>query len=265
MYSAIGHLAHLSAAVHHILDHLTSQGAVPPFEPPLPRFEAPDRDLAVIQGWTAERNRALGADGGRKRRKGVKKEEDDEDDERELSEMPQFVADYPAVVPPGVVRPADMHTTQQQRFERISSTTDLSFSSGVPQIPLSEVDIGFSYALPPTNGRADSTLSAGPDTQPSGTGITPDALNSISPVDNTFSVSIVDSGTPSSQIRQGQGYPSQQGIFGLLNGPRSNASPSSAIVAPVPNMSDTLGSADPRPNIVKRGLLPNTEALGLVN
>jgi hypothetical protein len=56
----------------------------------------------------------------------------------------------------------------------------------------------------------------------------------------------------------------QGGIFGLLSGGRPSASPNAITPVPV-NMADSLGSQDPRPNIVKRGLIPNNEALSLVH
>lgn len=91
VYSAINHLSQVSSAVHHILYHLTGQRMIPAFPGEqhspygLERYDAPDRDMAVLQGWGADRNRDLPMEDGKKRiRKGPSK--DDEDEEFETPE-----------------------------------------------------------------------------------------------------------------------------------------------------------------------------------
>lgn len=63
IYTAISHLSDLSSAVHHILFHLTQNSVIPPFigrdRRPLERYEAPDRDMPAMYGWSAEQNQDL--------------------------------------------------------------------------------------------------------------------------------------------------------------------------------------------------------------
>lgn len=238
------------------------QGMVPPLDRPLQRYGLPDRDLSALQGWGAERNRELGSerDGNRKRARRAKKEDDDSDETDQSVPPPQHSAAFQnGIINSEVVRPSDMHVAPS--FERVNTSTSESLGFVPPNgngLPLNDVDMGFSYS----GSGGPGSHPVGPASHPSGTGVTPDGgIASISPVDNTsFSVSLLDGSG-------GQGltsYPNQQGIFGLLNGSRPTPSPNS-VTAPQPHMSDSLGSQDPRPNIVKRGLITNNDALGLVN
>jgi hypothetical protein len=233
------------------------QGAIPPLDRPFERYELPDRDLAVLQGWGAERNRKLGQDGGRKRARKGKKEEDSAEDDDDavgdtISTQNLPFADSSFVqTSSALVQAADMHPTAPG-FERVNTTTSDGITTFVPP-PTAPVDIAFN---------AYSTGGTGPGSHPSAPGVTPDNMGaSISPVDNTnFSVRMLDN----SNTQTVASYHSQQGgIFGLLNESRPAPSPNSVAVIQV-NMSDQLGSQDPRPNIVKRGMIPNNEALGLV-
>ena len=261
MYTALGHLSELSAAVHHLMTHLTVQGVIPPLSRPLSRYEMPDRDLSVLQGWGAERNRKLGQekDSGRKRRRTKKDSESDDDNDDATTEaggVSIAFGDMVAQSRPGadVVRPTDIHMPPPD-FERVnrapSDTSAIPFAA--PSAVINEVDIGFNY---PTAG-------TGPASHPSGTGVTPDNVASISPMDSAnFGVPVLDGGN--SQTALTSYHNAQGGIFGLLNGSRPTPSPNSIAIPPA-NMTDSLGSQDPRPNIVKRGLIPNAEALSLVN
>lgn len=246
----------MSAAVHHILEHLTRQGAVPPMEQPFQRYEVPERELAVLQGWGAERNRELAAVAGRKRNRRKKSEEDMDDSAMSMAPFPgdYKVADVHA---PHSIRPSDVHM-QQQRIERINSSPDaMPFSSGQGPNnygPVAPVEMG--------NFRPSG---------PNGMGPTPTSLPAISPVETThFSASSVDSSQPGPVsgplAPPSNSTSSTHGIFGLLNEPRPTQSPSSQVPPnPATYTSEQLGSADPRPNIIKRGLIGNSEAISLVN
>lgn len=279
LYTAIGHLSQLSAAVHHILHHLTAQGMVPPLEQQLPHYGPPDRDLSILQGWGAERNRALGStDNGRKRMRRKKEDDgdddDDDDDEQGMSNAP-FSADYQAVantngnaaVPAGGMRPTDMHMPPP-RFERVPSSISNSGNRPPPPAPLPQ--------HPPMLGSAQSGSVGLPFQEPNGRSMsagtrpTPEGAMSISPVDSaTFGVTPGQTSQPSSAITTAPAmstpYPAQGGIFSLLNGTKSSASPSSAPVSTQQYDNDQFGSADPRPNIVKRGVITNNDALTLVD
>lgn len=251
VYNGLQHLSHMSAAVHHILDHLTRQGAVPPMEQPFQRYEVPERELAVLQGWGAERNRELAAEASRKRSRRKKSEEDM--DESALSMAP-FPPDYKMmdVNAPQSIRPSDVH---MQRVERINSSPDaMPFPPGQGPNnygPMAPVEMG--------------------GFRPNGMGPTPTSLSAISPVETThFSASSVESSQPGPVSGPMAPPPnstsSTQGIFGLLNEPRPAQSPSSQVPPnPVSFTGEQLGSADPRPNIIKRGLIGNSEAISLVN
>lgn len=263
LYNAIGHLSQLSAAVHHILHHLTAQGMVPPLKSPLPTYEMPDRDMSVLQGWGAERNRELGSSGKRRRKKD---EEDDDDDE---SQMPvtSFTADYQIVpnnngmvVSSSGLRPSDMHMPPPPNFASKSHVQQLPAALQTPlhgSAPSSTVSLPFHDS----NGGTMST-----PTRP-----TPDGA-SISPVDSaSFGITPGQMSQPSSgiptaaPIGMGTPYPVQGGIFGLLNGSKPSGSPASASVPTQAYENDQFGSSDPRPNIVKRGVISNNDALTLVD
>jgi hypothetical protein len=63
VYAAMSHVSDLSPAVHHIIYHLSNQGIIPPFVTargtPLDVYEAPDRDLPSLQGWSGEKNKEM--------------------------------------------------------------------------------------------------------------------------------------------------------------------------------------------------------------
>lgn len=226
----------------HLVTHLTVQGVIPPLDQPLPQYEVPDRDLSVLQGWGAERNRKLGVEkGGSRKHRRDKNYDDDGDDDEPVPATTDAAPFSSAMVPPpppgsDVVRPSDMHLPQ---FERDNTSTSDSLQFGANRTTGMEVDMGFNYGT-------------GPTSLPSVTGVTPDNIASISPMD------MIDSNN-SQALTSYQG-----GIFGLLSGGRPSASPNAITPVPV-NMADSLGSQDPRPNIVKRGLIPNNEALSLVH
>lgn len=303
VYAAIRHLTHLSTTVHHILDHLVLHGIVPPIDKPLERFDAPEREMALLQGWGAERNRELVGPEGRKRaRKGKKEEEMDDDDDAEPLPQP---FDYGAGVdlqrrtsngmPPTVMRPSDMQMPMNNGYDRVSTSPEttmrpLAGPQTAPQgfrnpsansvMVNTEVDMTSfnNYNLTP-NGRnaqgGPATGETGAATT-TGTGVTPETagISSISPVDHgSFPGMVMESGASAGNQQQstalvspGAGaYNPGQGIFGLLNGAKANGGPQPPS-PPVPSFqTDSLGSADPRPNIVKRGLIANGDALSLVN
>ena len=67
----------MSSALHHMLHYLTAQQIIPPLPPPgLRAFEPPDRDMTLLQGWNADRNRELGDEGHKKRKSHADDEED---------------------------------------------------------------------------------------------------------------------------------------------------------------------------------------------
>lgn len=84
VYGTTTHLAHVDSALRHLLHHLTARGLVPPFRTDdlpdgLPKYEPPDRDLAVLQGWGAERQRESEEPRRRQKRKGREDDDDEED------------------------------------------------------------------------------------------------------------------------------------------------------------------------------------------
>lgn len=240
--------------MQHILHHLTVQGAIPQYERPFTGYEAPERDLTVLKGWPGDKNRELSSSNDRKRRRAKKDVEEDDD---EAMAAPPFPPDYElkphrdafssgSMVTPSVVRPGDMH---------------------MPAAPANgQFDTGF---VPP---RAPDMLFSNYQTigQNSNDKAAVEAINSISPVDHTFT-GVSQSGpgsTGSSSVMTAAPstpyQPSQNGIFGLLNGSKPTHSPSSAVASASAYASDACGSADPRPNIVKRDIISNTDAMELV-
>lgn len=233
-------------------------------EQPFQRYEVPERELAVLQGWGAERNRELAAEASRKRSR-RKKSEDDMDDSA-LSMAP-FPPDYKMMDvhhQQQGIRPSDVH---MHRLERINSSPDaMTFTPGQGPNnygPMGPVDMGGFRPNGPNGPH-------GPN-GPTGMQPTPTSLPAISPVETAhFSASSVESTQPG-PVSGPMAPPSNpssstQGIFGLLNEPRPAQSPSSQVPPnPVSFASEQLGSADPRPNIIKRGLIGNSEAISLVN
>lgn len=220
-------------------------------EQPFQRYEVPERELAVLQGWGAERNRELAAETNRKRARRKRSEEDTEESALPMAPFPpDYKVDGP---PPRSIRPSDVHT---QRIERINSSPEaMAFPPG-------QGPNHYGQVVPVEAGGFRPNV-----------GPTPTSLPGISPVETThFSASSVDSSQQQPGPVPGPIAPpsmttsSTQGIFGLLNGPRPVQSPNSQLASnPVSFSTEQLGAADPRPNIIKRGLISNGEAISLVN
>ncbi|KAK8866107.1 hypothetical protein IAR55_001258 [Kwoniella newhampshirensis] len=100
VYAATAQLSHISAAVHHMMNHLVRNNIIPPYTPPdspagLPTYQAPDRDLSAIIGWFApDKNKDVSI-GGKKEKKAKKNEkaDGDEEDERDEDEDPKHEGD----------------------------------------------------------------------------------------------------------------------------------------------------------------------------
>ncbi|KLT44329.1 hypothetical protein CC85DRAFT_283571 [Cutaneotrichosporon oleaginosum] len=220
---------HLTRAVHHLLHHLMAQNGVPPLDPPLPTYEAPERDLAVLQGWTAERNRSLG-----KKRKGSSD-----------SSFAQYGA-------PGstFMRPADMHVGLSITPNPPNGQHSDPVRNGLP---------GANSLQTPQNG-AMAVLGGLVSFDTSSTS----NEASISPVDTASFVTQPQS--QGSVPSQTMGTPSLAGgAFGLLSASRPSVSPDDVVTPTLPADYDQFGSSDPRPNIVKRGVISNDDATILVN
>lgn len=90
----MSHLTSISSAVSHMVNHLVANNIIPPLPPRefpqgvLPNYEMPDRDMTVLQGWNAEKNRE---DESRKKgkRKGTRQDPttDPDDDDDDLGTM----------------------------------------------------------------------------------------------------------------------------------------------------------------------------------
>lgn len=92
----MSHLTHMTSAVSHMVNHLVANNIIPPLPPRefphgIASYEMPDRDMTVLQGWNAEKNRE---DETRKRGKrkgrvdeGMGMDGDDDDDDMRLSGM----------------------------------------------------------------------------------------------------------------------------------------------------------------------------------
>lgn len=245
-----------------MMHHLTAQGAIPPYERPLPGYEAPERDLTILKGWTGDKNRELSGNGNRKRRRS--KKEGDEDDEDDNMPAPLFPQEFDmkqhsssfsgaTIVPPNVVRPEDMH---------MRAPPNGQYDTGF--VPPGAPD---NMSYPMLSQRSDKVT---PDGSGGGGGGGGGVQSSISPVDQTFGT-VSHSGGPASATSPSvlsaaastPYQPSQQGIFGLLNGSKPTPPPNSAAAVPS-YASDSLGSADPRLNLVKRGIISNSDAMDLV-
>lgn len=207
---------HLTRAMHHVLHHMMAQNGMPPLDPPLPTYEAPERDPAAAQGWGGERNRGLS-----------KKRNGSSDD----AFTPYNGASF--------MRPADMHV-------------------GMPMPPNGTQNgpqDGPIPVAPPQDGAAMAVLGGLVSFE------APRAPNdaSISPVDTASFV-------PASHSQASvMGTPSLTGgAFGLLSAPRPSVSPEDAVTLVLPPDHDQFGASDPRPNIVKRGVISNDEATALV-
>lgn len=72
VYSALSHLATLTSTVQHIYGHLVGSGNIPPLVTArgdgLASYQAPERDVAMLQGWSGDRNKDLPGPGERKRK-----------------------------------------------------------------------------------------------------------------------------------------------------------------------------------------------------
>jgi hypothetical protein len=79
-------MEHVTRAIHHIMHHLMTQTGMPPLDPPLPQYEAPDRE--PLPGWSGDRNR--------------------ESDKRKYSNDEAF-GQYGGAGPNSFMRPVDMH------------------------------------------------------------------------------------------------------------------------------------------------------------
>jgi hypothetical protein len=72
-----------------MLGHLTGTGAIPPF-PALQAYAPPERDVAMLQGWSGDRNKDLPGPGDRKRKATEAQEEGEsgQSSARDLEPLP---------------------------------------------------------------------------------------------------------------------------------------------------------------------------------
>ncbi|KAK4684348.1 hypothetical protein P7C73_g5834, partial [Tremellales sp. Uapishka_1] len=82
VYTALSHLANVSSAVQHVLHHLTEREIIPPFVQPdghegLETYEAPRRELQVVEGWPPQ-TPAMPEAGSRGRKRKRQKEDENQ-------------------------------------------------------------------------------------------------------------------------------------------------------------------------------------------
>ncbi|EIW72567.1 hypothetical protein TREMEDRAFT_58737 [Tremella mesenterica DSM 1558] len=294
-YNAIRHVSHLSAAVHHLLHHLTARNLIPPFYLPngerLERFDPPERDMALLQGWGAERNRDLGAEDNRKRSKRrMSKLEDGEDDQWLDGESrrggengikqslntnggSQFM--YPSSgeshrhnsISGERFPPSGWGTPQQtpslpnrQSAPLLPPFRALNHPGAIQLTPASELDIPQPFPsgqLPPPNGSV-SAPSVPPSAQIQHVSLTAQDVSPGSIVQNVTPSSM----TSSSPIRHTSGYtdnPPHQGY--------SSMTITTALQPPPRDETGNeivLGSEDPRPNVITKLIVPPRDAWTLV-
>ena len=145
---------------------------------PLEMYDAPERDMGVLQGWGAERNRELGEDGRKRRRYGQDGEDEEEASRRmeqskpgqgdapfshrsmSMSERappfwtpqaphpslsgggPSPMMDHPSAMPIPIPPPTHIHPSMQHRFSAPELPPFRPQPSGPVQLtPTSELDI----------------------------------------------------------------------------------------------------------------------------
>jgi hypothetical protein len=96
--TAMSHLADVSAAVHHLISHLTEKGTIPPYitsrGSPLDWYDAPERDIPGVQGWDADRNRKIIGPGEWK----------PNGDEAETADEPDISESLEGRIPPSTIK-----------------------------------------------------------------------------------------------------------------------------------------------------------------
>ncbi|BEI84348.1 hypothetical protein CcaverHIS002_0409520 [Cutaneotrichosporon cavernicola] len=216
---------HLTRAMYHIMHHMMAQNAMPALDPPLPMYEAPERETS-LQGWSAERNRELG-----KKRKSSSPRDDS---------FSQF-----AGAGPNFMRPADMHVGMGMTESNHQQSGAIQ-NGPLPQGPAALQQNG---AMSVLGGLVSFDNQRTPNDP------------SISPID-TASFGPTSQGSVPPQVLGTSSLAG--GAFGLLSAPRPSVSPE-ASMASLPVDHDQFGASDPRPNIVKRGVISNDDATILVD
>ena len=300
VYRAINHLSHLSEAVHHILFHLTARNVIPPFRlnetgQGLEVFEAPERDMALLQGWGAEKNRDLGDEPkkrGKRRasdnqqplesweeadfRAEPEREQPPVDSHTEPPPMPSYqsVISHPRPssmsvdrLPPNGWDPNGMSASSSSR----SSQTQLppfrpqGHPGTIQLTPTSELGIAapsFSGYVPvqaappmtalppPPHPPPPSAPVFGPEQAIASTSISPNGPPNVTP----------NSLVSSSPVVEASGLLSA-GLDGSFTGPDGGM----MVLQGNDDPQTVLGSADPRMDIIKKGMIDKHDATTLVS
>ncbi|ORY34264.1 hypothetical protein BCR39DRAFT_517307 [Naematelia encephala] len=278
VYSAINHLSHLSNAVHHLIHHLSAHQLIPPLPDPLPRYQVPDRDLHVLQGWGAELNKELPSDGD-KRRKRKDRDEEDEDEFLEpasdsvfsnesVQRHASFSTDRPAWPP----HEAAAAPPFQHRFSApdIVPFRPQQHPNPTQLTPTSELNIHQQYfsqqplgQMPPPPMLPPST-----DMSPSITQVTPTSLVSSSPAGYTPAGGAPYAPPSSTGSQPYPAMSAESNSYPVEDAPRAEES---VIVDEMPrqkideNGQPVLGCEDPRDNVITRGVVTAVQGRNLVN
>lgn len=302
VYSAMSHLSSISQAVSHMVNHLVSQNIIPPLphhdfpSGGVPAYEMPDRDMTVLQGWHAEKNkdedpRKRGPGGLRRSGSGRRPDgldlEDIEDDGRLGIMVPppngHGHSQTWSHIPPPHHLPPPHHAGMLHHLPPYRAP---GHPGQVQLTPTSELDLPprhQPFPFPPlapspsASGSMQPPLSAGPLPQMPGQhlpepspqsihslpNVTPNSLiaSSISPNIHINGLPPTTSHDPASIVAHP--HHAEEVDVDVLTGTKT--SPPQPVPAYDEDGNVIIGSADGRNNIVKQGLLSPQEATMLVN
>lgn len=305
----MSHLTTISQAVSHMVNHLVSHNVIPPLPPHdfptggIPNYEMPDRDMTVLQGWNADKNRdddsrrreadgALRRNGSGRRPNGL--DLGDEDDEGRMGMMIPPLNGHAHAQHPGqawahipaphhlapIHHPAMLHQLPPYRAPGHPGQVQLTPTSELDLPPRHQHPFPFPPLAPSpsASGSMHPPLSAGPLPQMPGQPMpdpSPQSMHSIpNATPNSMIASSISPHVNGHALPTSTGEPASivahSGHTGAVDDnvnvlASAAASPAPRVPAYDEQGNAIIGSADGRNNIVGSGLLRPQEAMLLVN